>query len=331
MGLATAILTLVLLGPFAPTGRLWQTFQSYVKLSNAEVSTVDRDQPVSKVLASNDPREIAVFGMVGVNASSEVLITRFRDITGLKKSDQVLEIGKFSSPPALQDLRTLTLDSGDIEAIRACEFGRCGMKLSREMITRLNRGIRSGDSAQLFRQVLLDYVQSYLGTGNSALLNYADKPTTVNLAREFQDLLSASPYVREYSPELYAYLQSFPSGRPQGAEDFIYWSKESLGRRPVISLTHVSIYRRSGSDEVLILSKQIFASHYFDSSLGITGWIPRPDGGSRTRGYLFYLNRSRVDALGGTFGGVISSIIMRQIQEGVITNLRLVKERLERP
>lgn len=266
--------------------------------------------------------------MVQVNVSSDVLISRFRDITNFKKSEQVLAIGKFTSPPRLQDLQALTLDSDDVEAIRVCEVGRCGLKLSSAMISRLRRGIDT-DPDQLFRQILLGYVESYLAGGNTELLKYEDKAATTSLAQEFQDLLAASPYVREHSPEFFAYLQNLPRGKPQGVEDFIYWSKEKFGLKPVISLTHVSMYKRAGTDEVLIVSKQIYASYYCDSSMGITGSIASPGARGRAGSYLLYLNRSRVDALGGTFSGVIATLMRRQILDGLTVNLQLAKQRLE--
>jgi hypothetical protein len=325
-----AIVTLILATYLAPEGRLWKAFQAHVRLSSTEVSSLDNGEIVSKVLPSANSREMAAFGMISVDASADTLVTRFQDITNFKKAEQVLEIGKFSTPPTLQDLRTLTLDAEDIEAIKTCEVRRCGLKLSTEMIARLQRGIRAGDPAALFRQVLLEYVQSYLSTGNTALVKYADKAGTTSVAREFQELLAASSYLRDYSPEFFNYLQSFPREKPQDVEDFLYWSKEKFGLKPVISITHVSIHRPARADEVVIVSKQIYASHYFDASAGVTALVANGSGRG-PRSYLMYLNRSRIDALGGTFSGVISSVIRRQIQDGLTTNLKLAKQRLERP
>jgi hypothetical protein len=198
------------------------------------------------------------------------------------------------------------------------------------MIERLRRGAQAGDPIQLFRQTLLEYIQSYLANGNASLVKYADKAATTSLASEFQDLLVTAPYLREYSPDFFAYLQNFPRGKPQGAEDFLYWSKEKFGLKPVISITHVFLYRRPGTEDVLIVSKQIYASHYFHASAGLTGSVARASTGGRPQSYLFYLNRSRVDALGGMFSGVLSNLIRGQIQDGLSTNLKLARDRLEK-
>jgi len=323
--------TLAILFAFAtPSGPLWQALQTHVRLTDSEISTVDRGEVVSKILSSKSESEVAAFGMIRVDASGEVLITRFRDITNFKKAEQVLEIGKFGVTPSIQDIQALTLSAEDTDDIRTCRVGQCGLRLSSAMIERLRRGGQTGDPTPLFRQVLLEYVQSYLKSGNAALVKYADKAGTTSLASEFQDLLAAAPYLREYSPDFFAYLQNFPNGKPQGAEEFVYWSKEKFGLKPVVSITHVFVYRRPGSEDVLIVSKQIYASHYFHSSVGITGSVAQANAGGRRQSYLFYLNRSRVDALGGAFSGVLTSLIRRQIQEGLTSNLKLAKQRLER-
>ncbi len=58
---------------------------------------------------------------------------------------------------------------------------------------------------------------------------------------------------------------------------------------------------------VLIVSKQIYANHYFDSSLALTAFLNVP--GPSPKSYLFYENRSRADGLEGTFGKIKRGII----------------------
>jgi hypothetical protein len=56
-------------------------------------------------------------------------------------------------------------------------------------------------------------------------------------------------------------------------EDFIYWSKQKFGLKPVIAVTHVSIYRKPESRRPLIASKQVCTSHYFEASLWLTAVV----------------------------------------------------------
>jgi hypothetical protein len=73
----------------------------------------------------------------------------------------------------------------------------------------------------------------------------------------------------------------------------IYWSREhyGFGLKPLINVTHTMFYKASPSVTV-IAAKQIWASHYYDGSLGITVLADANPGT-----YFVYLNRSRIDLL----------------------------------
>ncbi|HET9132243.1 MAG TPA: hypothetical protein VFO86_14910, partial [Terriglobia bacterium] len=180
----------------------------------------------------------------------------------------------------------------------------------------------------LFKKMLIDYVGTYKTGGNHFLVNYADQKQILKLQDDFTALLKESNYVTEYAPELANYIDKFPNAQLQGSEDFVYWSKEEFGIQPVLSMTHVTIYprNRGNSSEVLIASKQLYATHYFESSLAFTMMLPR-EGGEGS--YLLYLNRSRSDTLRGFFSGITRLFISGHVRDGAAKSLQAAKERLE--
>ena len=183
------------------------------------------------------------------------------------------------------------------------------------------------------REMLLEHVQADLKVGNTALGKYDDKSYSLGLADELKPLLKSAPYMYGYVPEFQKYLEEFPRGRPQNApivEDFLYWSKEDFGMKPVTSVTHVTIYKRvpdNGSD-VIIGSKGIYGSHYFESSLGLTAFI-QSRASDPPRSYLIYVNRSRTDALRGLFAGLKRSLIGGRLRDGAKKNMEMIRQRLE--
>ena len=142
-------------------------------------------------------------------------------------------------------------------------------------------------------------------------------------------MLEESRFLTDYAPEFHNYLEEFPNSTSPNVEDFIYWSKEKYGLKSVVSITHVAIYKRTRGNrtEVLVASKQLYASHYFDASLGLTAFV---EGNERAASgsYLLYLNRSRIGALRGFFVSLKRSVIGAQIRQGLAKNLMLVKRRL---
>ena len=150
-------------------------------------------------------------------------------------------------------------------------------------------------------------------------------------AAAFHDMLQTSQYLMTYVPELYTYLHDFPHGHLANVESFIYWSKELYGLKPVLNLYHVIIYTRQHADDkadVFIISKQIYANHYFESSFSFTAFVDEV-GGDTSAAYLMYLNRSRFDQLRGQLKNMIVAVAKNNVYNGVKKYFRQVKERLE--
>jgi len=304
-----------------------------IGLKDPELADIRRGQAVAKVLPS-EKQEVAVFGIILVNAPATFFVERFRDIESYKKGTSVPVVKKFSDPPRIQDLDQLQIDKTDFDALKNCKVGSCDVKLSAEAIERLQREIdwKAPDAAdqvnELARASLLGYVKRYLAGGNMALSIYNDKKEPKRIAEQFDEILKASPYVYDYEPEFYEYLRAYPAKRLDNVYDFIYWSKEKFGLKPVISVTHVTVYRKPETGRTLISSKQIYASHYFEASLGLTAVIATSQEGAHGF-YLLYLNRSRSDALHGGFSGLARSQVKSRTRSGMEKNMEKIKLSIE--
>lgn len=299
-----------------------------------EMGELGRGQTVVKLPPTMEQREVAAFAIMRLQVPADYYVSKFQDIVNFKKSDNVLQIGKFGNPPKLEDLSNLSLDPADIEAIRQCHINKCDLKMSAHFIERFMADLdwtapNYRERANvLMRERLLEYVKGYLQGGNAQLAEYRDKSYPLRLNDEFRSLLQPAPYTYGYTPEFQNYLETFPRSRPKDSQDFIYWSKEKFGLKPVISITHVIIYKRAGpvGTDVLIASKGIYASHYFEASLGLTALVHGPD---LAHSYLIYLNRSRADGLRGPLGGMKRALISTSLRDGTRKNMDMVRQRLE--
>ena len=112
-----------------------------------------------------------------------------------------------------------------------------------------------------------------------------------------------------------------------GTEGFVYWSKEKIGPRAIVSVTHAIINPpREGS--AAIATKQIYASYYSHASLGLTILLDRSTGDApRTR--VIYVNRSRLDIFGGLFGGIKRALVRSRARDGAERTMGRVRERVE--
>jgi hypothetical protein len=304
-----------------PAADFHKILREKVAFAEDDFAALKQGETVVKLLPVQDKREVGVGGLVRLHASAEVFLNSFRETMVRKSNPAILEIGRFGSSPTLGDLQMLTIDERDIEDLKDCVVGDCRLKLSAMMIERLQREINweasdyRAQAVQLLKVMLVDYVRDYLARGDVALIKYNDKEQEVRLAEEQRDLLAASSY--NLLTEVPKSLKAFSKSELKLVESAIVWSKIKSGLKPVIAFNHIMIFKseQSMGPQVVIASKQIYANHYFDSSLALTAFLNISDGSPGS--YLFYENHSRADGLDGPFSAMKRSIIENKALESV--------------
>ena len=167
--------------------------------------------------------------MVNLHVPAEVFLQSFRESMARKSDPAILEIGRFSSTPTLDDLQSLTLEPRDIDDLQMCVAGDCKVKLSAGMIQRFQNEIDwtapnyRSQVTVLYKSILLDYMRDYLRQGDAALIEYNDKSNAVRLADETHSLIGASTLSRNIPRE----FMREPKGLPglSVVENAFVWSK----------------------------------------------------------------------------------------------------------
>ena len=174
-------------------------------LSAADIGRLDRGGVVSRTLEVKNSREVATLGVVRINTSPSSYVERMADIATFKRTDGVLQVGTFSSPPQPEDVASLTIDEGDLKRLRACRVEDCDVQLSADGIERVRRDIdwRAGDASPnaslLVRRLLVDYVARYRQSGAVAAIEYADRAPRLNVGLEFASLIDADSTMTTYA------------------------------------------------------------------------------------------------------------------------------------
>jgi hypothetical protein len=303
----------------------------YVRATDAELRRLEQGGILTKTLDTPDGKEVTTFGVIRVACTADVFAERIRDIEKFKASEYVLQIGRFQPQPSPADLAGLTLEPGDREAMRSCKAGSCGLRLPLAAMEKFRTSIPWGTPAETdaaaaaMRQFLADEARTYLAGGSAALPDYADRSGTTPRAAAFRGLLRPSEFKAEAQPELFKWLDEFPRAHLEGTDSFLYWSREKFGLKPTISISHAVLLRQNGV--VVFGSKQVYASHYFEASLGMALYIPVADA---SYGYVTYLNRSRVDTLRGFLAPIARIVAARRARDGLDRMLTGVKNKLEK-
>jgi hypothetical protein len=322
-------------GMAAAAGDASQPFaflMSDIRIDNPERLRLESDKAIVRVLPAVH-RELAIVAAVRVNAPAERLHTWTREIEALQRGKYLPVIGRFSDPPALEDLSGLELDARDVRELQKCRPGKCGVKLAAVEIERLRAQMDESPGAleavrHEFRQIVLDRARQYLAEGDLGLPPYHDDRVPVSADVEVASLLPRLGLPEPLVPGVADYLQWFPRVmNPNVVDSFLYWSTETLGAKPIASVTHVTLLRGEGPGGLttLAVSKQVFASHYRDGAMSVTAVT-----GTGSERYLVYVHRSHIDVLQGVLGGLVRGVIERRVRNEAPAVLHALRARLER-
>jgi hypothetical protein len=307
-------------------------FEPAVPIAPADRARLETGHAVVRVLPGRG-RELAIFAAVRVDAGPERLIEWGRRVETMPRGRYVPVLSRFSDPPRLDDVESLTLGEDDLEDIRRCRPGDCGLKLSAPEIRALRQNIASSadwrSSAQRgFRQAIVSRALAYRAYGDAGALPYDDSDEPVAPQEEFTVLVQRLGFLQLQLPWFADYLEAYPRlDHPDVVDSSLYWATETLGVKPITSVTHISIVRGTGPHVpgALVVSKQVFATHYKDASLAVTAVIGSADSGY----FLVYVHRSHVDVLTGALGGLVRRIVERRVRDEAPDVLFALRRRLE--
>ncbi len=303
---------------------------------DAQGSASDREsllagEPVVKLLDADPAREVAVFGAVWVNAPLTLYVEQVKNIEQFERGKAFHVTKRISDPPNADDFAALEISDQDFKNLKDCKIGDCALKLDADGLRTIRAGVdwgkptARGDATALFRRMALEYVEGYREGGNARLAVYRDKDHPTFVANEFRSMIDRMPRLASDLPDLKQYLLEYPKVRLQNSTDFLYWQEVQFGLKPTIRINHLVIQERR--DQTVIVSKMLYANHYFWTALEVRVLLPDPAGGP---GFWFVtVNRSRSDGLSGFTGRIVRGRVRNEVEEGTRTALVATKTKVE--
>jgi hypothetical protein len=309
----------------------------HARFSTTDLRTLDSNKAVVKTLDTPVRQELAHFGVVHVDGPATRFVERFREIEQFERGPGTPQIGRFSNPPRLEDLASLRLPSPDLAALASCRSGGCDLKLSAAAMARFHDHVNwsspdaGAQANRVAREMLLELVRSYQAIGNDALGSYDDDSQPFAVADQFRAMVGNGHQLPLPVPALLTYLVEYPRGRPAGVEDFFYWSVVDFGLKQTVRVNHVVIYSPAGEPSGVshvIAIKQLYASHYFNTTLELRFLAEEPL--AEPRGfYLLSLTRSRIDGTTGLKGSLVRPIVSRRSRNAVRNYMEHLKRQVE--
>ncbi len=273
--------------------------------SAADLESLQSGQVIARTETNPDLLEAGVVAAVKIATPKDRALTYFKTLISYVDGSVTTGYGVLSRPPAAADLKALSLARADIGDLENCVPGDCAIRVRAAAPGAPPPAVdwtavdATGLANAWYRQELAAYAADYLSRGNSALVAFDDQSRPINLVNHWQQMADRSPVARQISPELVRYAVSFPANPVAGASDEVYWDQQHyLALKPILGLTHlVTLQDPRQPDRVVLLQKQIYASHYLYGSLALTLVLQDPASAASPVTYVVYVNRSRGDLL----------------------------------
>lgn len=305
------------------------------KFTEADLAKVESGKAIARMVPTGKPDDVRMAGAIRIEVSPDEFMRAFRDIEHFQFSKEALHTGRFKDPPSEMDMAGFRLPDLNKAELLACHPGACSYKMPAAVMEELQTKIdwNAPDSRAkaeaLIHKLWINGLLDYQKRGDAALVVYFDTPAPYSVAEGLHSLIGSETRLSKKFPELLLYAEQYPNSKPLTTDDLFYWQEAAFGLKHVIRLQHVIVQQLADS-HYAIISKMLFASHYFRAAIEFNYIYPviTPEG--KPAIYFAAAQRSYVDGMTGFKGSMLRKIAEGRSPATMIKNLELAKQFLER-
>jgi hypothetical protein len=217
-----------------------------------------------------------------------------------------------------RDLLTVTtggrfnLSAGEIKSFAALQKDSAGWSEA-DLIAAVSRH---------YQQILLQRLEAYRKRGLAGIAPYAREATESNPADELRSAAAGSQLLTHFSPALQQFWLNYPAPLPPRAEERFFWLNREVDGRPAAILSHRALL--SSSTASVIITRQFFVGHSYNSSHLIVGCLPYRDGS-----IVFYTHRTSTDQVTGLGNRLKRSIGRERMKDQMMVNLNGLRSAIQ--
>ena len=115
--------------------------QQYLTRNNfsaSEISSLEAGEVVAQASAAGS-EEVVVIAAVKIRAPRQRVLDYYGQMISYVDGKVTLAFGRFSTPPALGDVKNLSFDGDEISDLRSCKPGDCDIRLGGAAIEALQK------------------------------------------------------------------------------------------------------------------------------------------------------------------------------------------------
>lgn len=316
----------------APTPQ--QALQNF-GIPASQIGQLERGEIVSYDVSETSQKELAIgVAMILPVALPQIVDYIKRGNLGASESN-IIASGSLANNADINSVKKFAFSDKQIDEAKAFLDAEPGddFNLSKpelDSLKSLQASLEDADNKTLlkaanqkYREILLQRLQAYRKNGLSGIAAYNRDNGNADPAAELRsDAVNSKAWAR-YFPELQQAWLNYPAALPGNATEQFAWLNRNVEDRPTAILTHrVMVASEAGG---IILSRQFYVGHSYNSSHVVAGGLPYKDGT-----LVFYSIRSSTDQVTGIGSSLKHSIGREQMKKEMIKRLQRLNKDLKR-
>ena len=296
-----------------------KTLLTNLGFSSDQIGQVMSGQIVRGAISPASDRELVAAMAFMVKQTPAQLIPDVKAGVGNKVDESMKGFGTFTGAGSVTDMAKLTFGS-DAQK-RANQYLQASpggdLNLSSDEIASFNAlAAQSPTPATVegaVRQALLVRLQAYQQKGLAGIAPYARSSGVRSPADELRTMTNAAVGLKQYVPHAWQMLNSYPEGKPAGAEEVFRWTHFDAHGTPAISLQH-GIFIPDG-DAWVVVQRMFYVSSSLNAEQALLALLPA-QGGT----VVVYGNRTSTDQVSG-WGGAAKRSIGSKVLESQLESI----------
>lgn len=300
-----------------------------------QIAQLERGEIVGYDVSETSQKELAI----GVAMLLPVPLAQIADY--IKKGNlnaiesDIIASAAIGANPSSESFKKFAFTDKQLEEAKAFLAAEAGdefnlSKAELATLKSLQAGLEDADDKtllktanQTYREFLLQRLLAYKKNGLNGIAPYARDGGSADPAAELRtDAINSKAWAR-YFPELQQAWLNYPAALPGNASEQFIWLNRRVEDRPTPILNHrVIVVGETGG---IIVSRQFYVGHSYNSSHVVAGGLPYQDGT-----LVFYSIRSSTDQVAGIGSSLKHSIGREQMKKEMVKRLQRLNKDLKR-
>jgi hypothetical protein len=296
-------------------------------LTDAEVVRIKGGEIIRKDLKEGSDKELAGVVAVLLNKPVSELVEVAMQGKLLEKSSGMLALNGWdpdeSADEAFANLGLSPSETGEAKIFAEASPGS-KLNLSTAEIALFQKVQPTPDSVNpQLRAMLKARYEAYRKSGLNGIAPYTRGGRNESHPGKELELAINETKAAARNQNYFNALLSYPSNPLPDMKHRFYWFKQTVEGRPTFILAHRA--ERQVANAALLTEEQFYVGHSYNSNF-IAGGCLEVQGGT----LVFYVNRTFTDQVAGWGSGMKHSIGRGQMLDEVATNLKRIREQLQK-